>query len=221
VLALQELLAPNDWLLRPALRAYHAVYGVPTGRRFIGPRNPLFFAHSALTVVDSGSFYLGSRPERFAADWGARQVRGATWSRLRYRGRPLLVLNTHLDHQSERARGESTELILRRLSSLGWPQTPAILCGDFNAAPSGHEHARLLEAGFRDAWSESGQADLPTFHGFRGAAARDEQRIDWLLHSPELRALRAERITAAEPPRYPSDHYPVMADFVWASDGSA
>lgn len=220
VLAFQEMLAPNDWMLRPSLKAYDLVRGPVTGRRFIGPRNPLFFAREELVLEASGSFFLGTRPQTFRADWGARQVRGATWTRLRHRGRRLLFLNTHLDHESQRARTQSIQLILTRLCGLGWPAVPAVLCGDFNAGGDSSEHALMQKAGFRDAWTEAGHADAPTFHGFRGAAATGEQRIDWILHSSQLRTLRAELVRDAQPPRYPSDHYPVLAELGWSADGA-
>jgi endonuclease/exonuclease/phosphatase family metal-dependent hydrolase len=112
-------------------------------------------------------------------------------------------------------------LILSRLTALGWPQIPAVLCGDFNAGPTSREHALLLQAGFRDTWIDCGHPDAATFHGFRGAAAVGEDRIDWILSSGALRPLRVTLIRDAQPPRYPSDHYPVMADLGWNSDGPA
>lgn len=215
VVAFQEMLAPNAWLLRRSLRGYQVVRGVATGRRLIGPRNALYIARD-LVVTGRGGFWLGRRPERFGADWGARQARGATWVRLRHGGGEVLVVDTHLDHESAEARTEGARLVRERLRGLGWPAVPAIVCGDFNASAGGADHATWLADGFRDTWTDTGHRDgldVFTFHAFRGQPDPAELRIDWILYSPPLRPRAAAIVRDARPPRYPSDHYPVMADF--------
>jgi endonuclease/exonuclease/phosphatase family metal-dependent hydrolase len=217
VIGFQEMLAPNAWLLRPLLTDYSEVPGAVTGRRYLGPRNPLLLHRRTFQIEASGSFFLSRTPQQFGPDWGARQTRGATWARVLYRHRRLLFLNTHLDHQSQRSRLGSLRLILQKLRELGWPAIPAVLCGDFNASADSEEYALLLDAGFRDSWRQSGQPEAPTFHGFAGTAARSEQRIDWIFHSPQLHTVRTALIGDARPPRYPSDHYPLLADLRFAA----
>ena len=47
-----------------------------------------------------------------------------------------------------------------------------VLVGDMNALFGSREIQMILEAGFVDAWSESGQPERP--------------RIDWIFHTPDL-----------------------------------
>ena len=54
-----------------------------------------------------------------------------------------------------------------------------------------------------------GSAD--TFHGFRGKPRPG--RIDWILYRG-MRPQSVETITANDGGRYPSDHFPVLAEFV-------
>jgi len=58
-------------------------------------------------------------------------------------------------------------------------------------------------------------------HAFAGAAyrpdgwRRDFWRIDWILvraGGPGLRVSTCRNLRDAAPPRFPSDHYPVVAD---------
>jgi endonuclease/exonuclease/phosphatase family metal-dependent hydrolase len=128
-------------------------------------------------------------------------------------------MNVHLDHGPEEARLRAGELILDRLRGLGWPALPAVLCGDFNCNAGSGLHARLLAAGFRDTFLDSGLVDddaAITSHHFQGRAVGADRRIDWILASPPLRTVAAAILRDASPPRYPSDHYPVIADLDWA-----
>lgn len=56
--------------------------------------------------------------------------------------------------------------------------------------------------------------DEASFHGFKGGT--QGSRIDFILHTPELKATAAEidRNKSAES-RFPSDHFPVTAVLQW------
>jgi endonuclease/exonuclease/phosphatase family metal-dependent hydrolase len=65
-------------------------------------------------------------------------------------------------------------------------------------------------------------AEEATYHDFRGNA--HGSRIDFILHTPELRATGAAIVRTKFGDRYPSDHFPVTAQLEWAnaaSDGAA
>jgi endonuclease/exonuclease/phosphatase family metal-dependent hydrolase len=83
----------------------------------------------------------------------------------------------------------------------------------------GNDVYRIFQAaGFRDAFCEAGHEDQPvknTFHGLMGDHfPQIGYRIDWILIKDvriSLRVHDATIIQDAQPPLYPSDHYPVMA----------
>jgi len=101
-----------------------------------------------------------------------------------------------------------------------------IATGDFNWNPGGEAHTLFLEAGYVDTFLAAGHADgaVSTFHGFEGQAydarrysdgANTYWRIDWVLvrpGAPGARVALCRVITDSEPPCYPSDHDPVMAE---------
>jgi endonuclease/exonuclease/phosphatase family metal-dependent hydrolase len=178
----------------------------------------IFWRAGRLRPLQSGGFWLSETPERHSRSWDTRCIRSAAWARFELNaGGRLLHLNTHLDHVSEQARAEGAKLIARRLPEL-WGDAPALVTGDFNCGPGSAAYRALLAAGLADAHtlSHGDAGPVMTFHGFRGHAfapqAHDiRDRIDWVL-------VRAARVAGclivedAEPPHYPSDHYPVLVD---------
>ncbi len=73
-------------------------------------------------------------------------------------------------------------------------------------------------AGFRDLWLEAGNQDGPahnTFHGMTGDQfPHIGMRIDWILCKDIHYAYRVHSsriVRDAQPPLFPSDHYPVVA----------
>ena len=90
-----------------------------------------------------------------------------------------------------------------------------ILTGDFNCAPDTPVHAKLT-GGLHDVWTEAVTRSGPTktFHNFTGTPDR---RIDWIL-SRGFKARTVSTVTTHEGARYPSDHFPVVAELVPAKN---
>jgi endonuclease/exonuclease/phosphatase family metal-dependent hydrolase len=92
------------------------------------------------------------------------------------------------------------------------------LIGDFNAWPSSPLVRRLTAAagaGFVDAVRTAPERVGPpvTFHWGLGSA-RFGLALDYVLARSPLRASRAEVIDVHEGRLYPSDHYPLVVEFV-------
>src|SRR5581483_5831978 len=124
------------------------------------------------------------------------------WARFmdRVTGRPITVANTHLDHESARARREAAALLARRLPA-------AILLGDFNEEPGGEVHAILCGASRKDTTHLD---RTPTFHGFSPHA---RARLDWIL-VPAGAHVKGARVVRERDQGYVSDHDPVVADVI-------
>jgi endonuclease/exonuclease/phosphatase family metal-dependent hydrolase len=191
-------------------------------------------------LLDSGGFYLSQTPEVWSLGWDATYVKALTWARFRRTEdqSEFLSLNTHLEHIGELARVESVRLILRRLAELRGGGLPVIFTGDFNCNPWAPGYRVYVETtftdacyhllrayGFADTFLDAGGEDSTatcTFHGFEGArywAANHHMagRIDWILTLASASSVQANEcsiVRDAEPPVYPSDHYPVVADLV-------
>ncbi|HWQ14804.1 MAG TPA: endonuclease/exonuclease/phosphatase family protein [Roseiflexaceae bacterium] len=222
LIGFQEFELPNYAFLRGQLPGYEHVLGPGYGNAPPFQYPAIFWRRDRLRLLDTGGFWLSTTPAVHSRAWETDCIRSAAWVRLELRGAGthLLHLNTHLDHISELAREEGAKLIAARLCDLWADGAPAVVTGDFNCVPGSPAHATLLGAGLADTHSavNSDAGPVMTFHGFRGRAfqpqwfdARD--RIDWVL-ARGLRPVANTIVEDAEPPLYPSDHYPVVADLV-------
>jgi endonuclease/exonuclease/phosphatase family metal-dependent hydrolase len=226
LLGVQEALDFQVGELRDELKGY-AVVGV--GRddgKAAGEFTAVYFKSDRFEKVGGGHFWLSPTPDKpGSVGWDAALTRMASWVRLRDKRAgdegvgEFLFVNTHWDHMGRRARAESAGVIRREAQKLRAgagddAPIPVIIAGDFNCTEDDEPYARLLrpeDAGepalvdsYRQAHPEHLAAEA-TFHGFRGG--REGSRIDWILHSPEFDAVRAEIDHTQRDGRYPSDHY--------------
>lgn len=176
----------------------------------------VFYRKDRLRVLESGDFWLSDTPDvPGSITWGHPLPRMVTWALFERigDGRRFYLFNTHLPYreQDEQARTRGAELLAQRIAALP-ADVPVVVTGDFNAGPDSPTHAAAT-ATLRDAWQVAAERSGPaeTFHGFKG---RPDRRIDWILvRGFDVAALRT--IDANEHGRYPSDHFPVMAELVW------
>ncbi|WP_426687470.1 endonuclease/exonuclease/phosphatase family protein [Rhodanobacter ginsengiterrae] len=181
-----------------------------------GEHMGVFYRTDRLTVLRSGDFWLSDTPDvPGSRTWGQPLPRMVTWAHFRLRdgGGDFDYFNTHFPYREEdvRARMLSADEILQRIGQLP-SAARVILAGDFNCAPESPVHAKLTR-NLRDAWlaavAHSGPAK--TFHNFTG---NPDQRIDWIL-SRGFKAMAVQTLTTHEGARYPSDHFPVIAELAW------
>jgi endonuclease/exonuclease/phosphatase family metal-dependent hydrolase len=218
------------------LRAYDCIAGIPTSNLLPEKHeyNAIFWRRDRFELLDSWGFWLSNTPAVWSGDWDTACVRGANWVKLRLKetGLEFLHLNTHLDHISGLARQEGSKLILRKLAELNAEELPLIITGDFNENAwnpiddvDTATHHFFLENGFIDTYLAAGNTDsvvINTFHRFEGetySAVQNDMslRIDWILVRDDTLSLRTKScliVRDQEPPLYPSDHYPVLAEFV-------
>lgn len=220
LIGFQEFHEPNLELYQRELSGFDHVPGPISESAPPHQYNAIFWRSSELEPLDTGGFWLSETPDVWSASWDTYSIRSAVWVKLRHlpSGACFVHLNTHLDHRSERARVEGARLILSRLESIR-DGLPVIITADFNDRPGSTTYRTFLDAGYTDAWSAVGLEERSTYHGFEGSGflAPDGSllRIDWILTSAGangLRPLAVRRIEDAEPPVYPSDHYPVIAE---------
>ncbi len=220
LLGVQEVLANQFDELKAALPEYEAVgVGRNDGKRD-GEFAPIFFRAKRFEKLADGTFWLSETPDKIGSlGWDANIPRIATWVRLKDRthGKTLLFVNTHFDHLGVRARLESARLLRSRIEAMRETE-PVIVVGDFNTDEDSDAYGILLGTepdGLRlvDSYRAAHLERLPdeaSFNGFEGKRAGS--RIDWILHTSELKTLTSEIVRDAEGKRYPSDHFPVAAE---------
>lgn len=173
----------------------------------------IFFRRDRLRVIDLGNFWLSDTPAvPGSISWGHPYPRMVTWGLMERiaDGRRFYLLNTHFAYRGEdvEARREMAEAVAAFAARLP-ADVPVVVTGDFNATPDEPAYA-VLTAGLADVWTAAADRAGPagTFHGFRGKA---ERRIDWIL-TRGFATWRAWTIAEPRAGRYPSDHFPLVAD---------
>jgi len=183
---------------------------------------PIFYRN--LTPAEKGIFWLSNTPERPSKHFG-KHKRQCVW--LQFKApEPFVVMNTHLDHLSSRARIKGLNVLKEQISKF-ITSTPVILMGDFNFSPESREYRYFLPF-MKDAYlidEDNNVKDEVTFHNFSGQTQYLEkkrwgkvinQRIDyiWVFGGIFVNSCQIifEMPNHDNPPIYPSDHWPVMAD---------
>jgi endonuclease/exonuclease/phosphatase family metal-dependent hydrolase len=230
LIGFQELQSGNLDTYQQRLPEYDYILGPIAGNKAPYEFNAIFFDPTRLEVLVSGGFWLSKTPQRYSSSWLTRSIRSANWVNLRClnTGLCFLHLNTHLDHVSRPARVEGSKLLLRKVAEIQKAQEndlPAILTGDFNCAPGSLPHRNFTEDSFVDTYFAAGNEDVKdsgTFHAFKGhrySARRGSKRIDWILLKDQRQRIRTKsqlivRDCDEESGIYPSDHYPVLVEFM-------
>jgi endonuclease/exonuclease/phosphatase family metal-dependent hydrolase len=174
----------------------------------------IFYRKDRLKLVDSGDYWLSDTPDKVASiTWGnifPRMVNWALFERLSDHKR-FYLLDTHYPYrdQDEDARTRSAREMAAWIGKLP-TGVPVIVTGDFNTGPESGAHATLTAA-LKDAWSAAPKREGPenTFHGFSG---KPTKRIDWILYRG-VEATSVQTVTTSKDGHYPSDHFPVEANF--------
>ncbi|GAA3840418.1 MULTISPECIES: endonuclease/exonuclease/phosphatase family protein [Brevibacterium] len=160
--------------------------------------------------------WLSETPETVASEsWGVSHARTLTtvdFTDLEA-GRSLRLLNTHLDHKSERARLESAKIMAETIAEV---DVPSIVTGDFNVATGAPVYEYFVsELGLTDTAAKVPGEDIGTFHRYKGPKA-GAPRIDWILTTPGIETVATRIDTYSSGGTYPSDHFPVEATLRWS-----
>jgi endonuclease/exonuclease/phosphatase family metal-dependent hydrolase len=175
----------------------------------------LFILESSFSVLEGDEFWLSETPRiHKSKSWESGFPRMMSFARLRLLSseKEIWTCVTHLDHLGAEARVRQAVMIAEWASSL---KAPLILMGDFNDGPGSQTHAVLTQerSRLRDSWKAMGLDEgthSATSHGFKGIPKKE--RIDWVLVSPDFDVKSVSIIRDEFEGRYPSDHFPVIAD---------
>jgi endonuclease/exonuclease/phosphatase family metal-dependent hydrolase len=182
----------------------------------------VFYRRERLKLKEHGHFWLSETPDLPASrSWGVDLPRMVTWGHFETpAGFRFTLLNTHLPHrpEDEAARLHGVALIIDRIARLSNGR-PALMTGDFNDVAGGRVYEAFRAAGLRDVrtLAETPEGPEGTFHGFSGMEIGP--RIDWILCTPgDWSVRRFETSTFHQNGRYPSDHFPILADLGLADE---
>jgi endonuclease/exonuclease/phosphatase family metal-dependent hydrolase len=227
LLGLQEVLADQYDALLQTFPDYAPVGVARDDGARKGEWSVVLYRKSRFEQVSAGNFWLSDSPETVGSQgWDAACVRICSWAKLwdTATKKEFLFANTHFDHEGKVARINSALLLRARLPKLAG-DSPLILSGDFNCTEESAPYKTILAPPSAEQPEQKQLFDSyrlvhpnrteteSSFHEFKGTTAG--LRIDWILHTAELKPTAAEIIQKNTEGRYPSDHYPVTAVLEW------
>lgn len=174
----------------------------------------ILFDSSRIQVLQDTTYWLSQTPHLPVKGWDAAYLRVCTAARFIHlqTKKVFWVFNLHADNEGERAREESSRLVLSAIGSLTRlnPEEPVIVMGDFNATDKALS-VQLLQKRFADARLASQSPPSGpegTFNGFRFPFSGGP-RIDYLFVPESVTVLDYRVDDGPVNDRYPSDHFPV------------
>ncbi|HEX7861305.1 MAG TPA: endonuclease/exonuclease/phosphatase family protein [Verrucomicrobiae bacterium] len=179
----------------------------------------IFYRHERFEPLEYDHFWLSDTPEVIGSTtWGNSNRRMVTWIRFKDKksDAEFYIVNTHFDHQIQLAREKAAELLLTRVKRLK-ENLPLFVLGDFNAKGGVNKAYKILTTDdwLTDTWNTAKEKRgevVATFNNFEKAIPGDN-RIDWILTRNVDAPAWIEINTCQKDGQYPSDHFPVTAEF--------
>lgn len=187
-----------------------------------GEYSAVYYRTSRFDVEASGTFWFSDTPEVVGSKtWGNDLPRICTWAHFieKTSGRGFYQFNVHLDAYIQVAREKSVVLLMQRVLARPVATDPALVTGDFNAGEDTLANQFMRGTGMIEGKANplplvdsyrvvhASDAQVGTFHGFKGGSTGD--KIDFIYVLPGTPALAAEIDRTHAGNVYPSDHYPV------------
>jgi endonuclease/exonuclease/phosphatase family metal-dependent hydrolase len=184
-----------------------------------GEYSCIFYNKHKFDVLDSDTFWLAEDTSQPVKGWDAALPRIVTWAKFRDKvsGDIFFHFNTHFDHRGWEARVQSAQLILKKVAELSDTTNPVIVTGDFNVDQDSDPYIVMRDApGFSDTHdiARIKYANNGTFNSFDLTKSTD-RRIDHIFVNDKIKVSRYGILTDTYHNRFPSDHFPVMAEIYW------
>ncbi|MCH6200224.1 endonuclease/exonuclease/phosphatase family protein [Aquiflexum sp. LQ15W] len=184
-----------------------------------GEFSAVFYNPEKLKVLDQSTFWLSETPDKPSKGWDAALNRVCTWVKFESKeGKKFYVFNIHYDHIGQKAREESSKLVIRKIKEINTENLPVLFMGDFNVMPDNPAYQTVLNnSDMKDSRLISKIPSIGnqgTFNGFNWDKL-PEGIIDHIFVSPTITVIRHGILTDNYGMKYPSDHFPVMVEVSW------
>lgn len=184
-----------------------------------GEFSAVFYNPEKLKVLDQSTFWLSETPDKPSKGWDAALNRVCTWVKFENKeGKKFYVFNIHYDHIGQKAREESSKLVIRKIKEINTENLPVVFMGDFNVMPDNPAYQTVLNnSDMKDSRLISKIPSIGnqgTFNGFNWEKL-PEGIIDHIFVSPNITVHRHGILTDNYGMKYPSDHFPVMVEVSW------
>lgn len=178
-----------------------------------GEHSAIFYRKSLFNVLDSGSFWLSTTPDKPGPGWDAKLNRICSWLKLQTKKgkKTFYMFNVHYDHQGVEARKESSKLILQKIQQIAGKQ-PVMFTGDFNGNHQSEWYLSIKNSGIvRDTYTLAADpyVNNGSFNSFRTNNPSNDI-IDHIFVTDQFTVKKYGVLTDTYHGRFPSDHFPVL-----------
>jgi len=181
-----------------------------------GEFSPIHYDPSRYQVAESGTFWLSPTPDQPSKGWDAALNRVCTWGKfVSTAGERFFVFNVHYDHIGQQAREESSKLVMAKIKELNQENLPVVWMGDFNVTPDNPAYQVILT---QESWKDARLISKLPSYGPKGTFTAFEWDrmpdgiIDHIFVQGKIEVLRHGILTDNYGKKYPSDHFPVLAE---------
>ena len=191
----------------------HVGVGRDDGKR-AGEHMAVFFSKARFEKLTDGMFWLSETPDKPGFGWDAVCNRTVTWIKLKDKitKKTFYVFDTHFDHRGNKAREESSKLILKSIKEINKENLPLILTGDLNLVKTSVPVQLILKE-LPDAMDKT----VTPHYGPAGTSGGFDvkvlpRKIDYIFINEKVTVLRHGHLSDSYGLFYPSDHIPVLAE---------
>lgn len=197
---------------------YYSLYGKGRNDGFnAGEHAAILYKKDKFELLDKGDFWLSETPEKPSKGWDATCCnRICTWIYLKDKNtkKQFYVFNAHYDHEGIAARKNSSLLILDRIKTIA-KNKPVILMGDFNGNHSSNPYLIIEKSNIlKDTYKlvPFPYATSNSYNNFGKNITKEVSIIDHIFVSKDFTVKKWGLLTDTYQGKYPSDHFPVLAE---------
>ncbi len=192
--------------------AGYKVLGVGRDGQDKGEYSAILYKQEKFEVLKSDTFWLSETPDKISKGWDAALNRVCTYALFEDKAskKKFWIFNTHFDHMGEKARLESSRLIVQKIKMMTKEDHPVLLMGDFNLEPETKGVEVILDY-LDDSKKEAEFTFGPTgtFNGYNFSEPVT-RRIDYIFINDKVEVEKYAVISDSKDLKYPSDHLPVL-----------
>lgn len=180
-----------------------------------GEHAAIFYKKDRFKLIKSGDFWLSETPDKPGKGWDVTCCnRICSWVFLEDKKtkKQFYTFNVHFDHEAVVARPESSRLMLKKIKEIAGA-APVLLTGDFNGGRDSEWYQILANSGvIADVYGkvEFPYANNASFSGYK--IPQGQEVIDHIFATKHFTASRWGILTDTYFGKFPSDHFPVLAD---------
>ena len=217
VIGMQEVLHNQLEYLKENLSEYEEVGVGRDDGQTRGEYSPIFYKKDRFNLISHQTIWLSEYPDSIGhIGWDAACPRIATWVKLQDKrnGKIMLAVNTHFDHQGEKAQINSAKQIISQLKEYG--NLPVVLTGDFNITESQQAYTTLTGNGspLKDTYKIARKKEgvSYTYHNFSRLPRRNRKKVDYIFVTSPVKVAKINIPHENTIPRNQiSDHCPYIA----------